>query len=95
MLDLASKIDIKMCLPRVSIISKGMILPRKTGIKNAPYQGGGVICKDGNLVNESVIYDLINADDQKQLLAFGCAYNASNIKVDERKVIYLGLAHQH
>lgn len=40
-LDLASKINIKTCLPLVSIISKGMILPRKTGIKNAPYQGGG------------------------------------------------------
>lgn len=38
---------------------------------------------------------MINTDDQKQLLAFGCAYKASNIKVDERKVIYLGLAHQH
>lgn len=83
-------------LPQSVTLNDGLILPRKTGLKNAPYQGGGgVLDYEGNLVKESVIYDLINTDDQKQFLAFGYAYDAPHIKVDNRKVIYLGLAHQH
>lgn len=50
---------------------------------------------NGKFAKESAIYDLINTDTQKQLLAFGCAYDVPNIKSDNRKVIYLGLAHQH
>lgn len=95
-IDLSEPVIEKNISPNFRTVKDGIILPRKTDLKNAPYQGGGgVVSKNGSLVKESVIYDLINTNDQKQLLAFGYAYSASHIKVDSKKVIYLGLAHQH
>lgn len=89
------KVDVIRDVPSVKVVEKGIILPRRFvgDRKIIPYQGvGGCVDSDGNFVKESCIYDLINTPDQKQLLAFGGAYQHKVESCSSSTAIYMGLA---
>lgn len=81
-------------LPDYKVITNGIVLPRKN-VKGSPYQGsGGVVDRQKKFVKESAIYDLKQSNSADSPLAFGGSYNFNKIVYSDKKVIYLGLAHQ-
>lgn len=81
-------------MPDYKVITNGIVLPRKN-VKGSPYQGsGGVIDEQRKFVNESAIYDLKQDNSVDRPLAFGGNYSFNKTVYSDKKVIYLGLAHQ-
>lgn len=96
-LQILNHVKINEQIPKYITLNNGIVLPRKIPNKNekCPYQGlGGVIKNNGEFLRESVIYDLKKENVKEQPIAFGGSYPIDNVEIDNRKVIYMGLAHQ-
>lgn len=96
-LQFLDRVKINAKLPNYIVLDDGIVLPRKIINKNKqyPYQGlGGIITHNSEFVIESVIYDLKKDIDKEQPIAFGGSYITDDIEHSDKKVIYMGLAHQ-